>query len=207
MSDIDVWSTVPTRHLWIYDRLILSRALGYVAAPAGIPVPEPGWYMIKPITNLRGMGRGAQRVWLTADLSDAVPDGHFWMPCFEGRHISVDYHWGEPVLTVEGFRDSDRLDRFCRWCRVADVLPLPTCLMMVAQDLEWLNVEYVGGQAIEVHARYNDDFRNHDGDEIYPQWRDEPVTQPMGTAWYPSSAGDRLGFWVKTPSLNTPCNR
>jgi len=64
-------------------------------------------------------------------------------------------------------------------------------------DLEWLNVEYIGGQAIEAHARYNDDFRNHHSDEIYPQWCDEPSLDIPDTAWYESPAGDRLGFWIK----------
>ena len=67
----------------------------------------------------------------------------------------------------------------------------------MAYDVEWINVEYVGGLVIEAHARFNDDFRNHDSDEIYPQWCDEPASQPAGTSWYPSAAGDRLGFWIK----------
>jgi len=197
INDVDVWSTIPIQHLWIYDRLILSRRLGYQAAPAGIPVPSASWYIVKPITNLRGMARGAHRVWLEPDLTDSVPDGSFWMPWFRGRHISVDYHWGQQELAVEGFRRGDRLDRFTRWCRVRDEISLPPCLEPVAQDLEWINVEYIGGLAIEAHARYNDDFRNHHSDKIYPQWRDEPVEQPPGTSWYPSAAGDRTGFWIK----------
>lgn len=197
INDNDVWSTLPPQHLWIYDRLILCRRLGHLAAPAGIAVPTPNWYIVKPITNLHGMAKGASRQWLTPDDADLVPPGYFWMQCFQGRHLSVDYQWGQQVLAVEGFARPDRLDRFDRWCKVTDQIELPGILGSVAQDVEWINVEYIDGNAIEAHARYNDDFRNHDSDEIYPQWRDEPVTQPMGTAWYPSAAGDRLGFWVK----------
>jgi hypothetical protein len=197
LDDEDVWVNLPVQYLWIYDRLILSRQLGYQAAPAGVPVPTANWYIIKPITNLRGMGRGAQRLWLTPELTDSVPDGSFWMPWFRGRHISVDYHWGQQDLAVEGFRRDNRLDRFTRWCRVADQMPLPLCLEPVARDLEWLNVEYIGGLVIEVHARYDVTFRDHSSDEIYPQWCDEPVTQPPGTSWYPCAAGDRTGFWIK----------
>lgn len=197
MNDQDVWVNLPVQHLWIYDRLILARTLGYPAAPAGVPVPTANWYIVKPITNLRGMSRGAHRVWLGPQDTDQVPDGSFWMPWFRGRHVSVDYHWGQQQLAVEGFRSSDRLDRFCRWCRVSDAIALPQCLVPVAQDVEWINVEYIGGQAIEVHARYNDDFRNHDSDEIWPQWRDQALVAPPHTVWYDSPAGDRLGFWVR----------
>lgn len=196
VSDVDVWATVPVQHLWIYDRLILARRMGYQAGPAGVPVPEANWYIIKPITNIRMMARGAERRWLTPDDTDSVPDGSFWMSYFRGRHISVDYHWGQQHLAVEGFRNSHRLDRFSRWCRIQDQVPLPAVLHAVAQDVEWINVEYVGGLVIEAHARFNDDFRNHDSDDIYPQWRDEPTAQPAGTSWYPSAAGDRLGFWI-----------
>jgi len=197
ISDCDVWGRLPSQHLWIYDRLILARRLGHLAGPAGIAVPEPNWYIIKPITNIRMMARGAERRWLTPQDTDSVPDGSFWMSYFRGRHISVDYHWGQQELAVEGFRNSNRMDRFCRWCRVSDQIPLPGILESAAQDLEWINVEYVGGLAIEAHARYNDDFANHDCDEIFPQWCDEPAQQPMGTSWYASAAGDRLGFWIK----------
>jgi len=197
ISDTDVWSQIPARHLWIYDRLIVARQMGYSAGPAGIPVPRADWYVIKPITNIHGMGLGAHREWLAPQDTDKIPPGSFWMPYFRGRHISVDYHWGQQVLAVEGFRNTNRLDRFSRWCRVPDQIPLPEVFGPVAQDLEWINLEFIGELVIEAHARYNDDFANHDSDEIYPQWRDDPTNQPAGTSWYPSAAGDRVGFWVK----------
>jgi hypothetical protein len=62
---------------------------------------------------------------------------------------------------------------------------------------EWINVEYIGDRAIEVHLRYNDDFANHDADEIIPVWRGDSMITPEGWAWYHSPAGDRLGFWIK----------
>jgi hypothetical protein len=62
---------------------------------------------------------------------------------------------------------------------------------------EWINVEYIGDHVIEVHLRYNDDFANHDADEIWPVWQDQPSLQPADTSWYGSAAGDRLGFWIK----------
>jgi hypothetical protein len=197
ISDTDVWSHIPPQHLWIYDRLIVARRMGYSAGPAGIPVPRADWYVIKPITNLHGMGLGAYREWLTPQDTDKIPPGSFWMQYFRGRHLSVDYQWGQQTLAVEGFRNSNRLDRFSRWCRVPDQILLPEIFHDVARDLEWINLEFIGGLVIEAHARYNDDFANHDSDEIFPQWRDEPTQQPAGTSWYPSAAGDRVGFWIK----------
>lgn len=197
VDDKDVWAQCPVDYLWIYDKLILGRKLGYLAAPAGIAVPRPGWYIVRPITNIRMMGRGARKLWLTPQDTDAVPDGSFWTECFEGRHISVDFHYGQQHLAVEGFRNSDRLDRFCRWQRLAGQYEFPKVLGDLWQKAPWVNVEYVDSKIIEVHLRWNDDFSNHNADVIYPVWRDEPYPQPPKTKWYASASGDRLGFWIQ----------
>jgi len=62
---------------------------------------------------------------------------------------------------------------------------------------EWINVEYIGGKVIEIHLRYNDDFANHNADEIIPVWVGENTNPLTGWSWYASSAQDRLGFWTK----------
>ena len=197
INDSDVWSTCPNDWLWIYDKVIVARKQCILAAPAGIPVPRDGWYIVRPITNIRMMGRGARRQYLLKD-SDDVPDGFFWSEVLSGRHISVDYHWGKQELTAEGFRDDpDRLDRFSRWAKVSDQMPLPEWLRDLGSQAQWINVEYIGDKAIEVHLRWNDDFANHTADEIIPVWQGETLEQPSGHSWYASPAGERLGFWTK----------
>lgn len=197
IDDKDVWSQCPIDYLWIYDKLILARKLGYLAAPAGIPVPKEDWYIVRPITNIRMMSRGASRVWLTPNDTDLVPDGSFWSECFEGRHISVDFHYGIQHLAVEGFRNSERLDRFCRWERIEESHKFPAVLGELWRMTPWVNVEYVDGKIIEVHLRWNDDFSNHNSDIIYPVWQEDSMPQPINTSWYASPGGDRLGFWIK----------
>ena len=197
INDSDVWSTCPNDWLWIYDKVIVARKQRILAAPAGIPVPRDGWYIVRPITNIRMMSRGARRQYLLKD-SDDVPDGFFWSEVLSGRHISVDYHWGKQELTAEGFRDDpDRLDRFSRWAKVSDQMPLPEWLRDLGSQAQWINVEYIGDKAIEVHLRWNDDFANHTADEIIPVWQGETLEQPSGHSWYASPAGERLGFWTK----------
>lgn len=196
IDDKDVWATCPTEYLWIYDKLILARKNGYLAGPAGISVPKAGWYIVRPITNIRMMCRGASKQWLTPDDTDKIPDGYFWTECFNGRHTSVDFHYGLQTLAVEGFRDNDRLDRFCRWERIADKYKFPQVLGELWRLTPWINVEYVDNKIIEVHLRWNDDFSNHNSDVIYPVWKEDTRPQPKNTAWYPSPGGDRLGFWI-----------
>ena len=198
ISDCDVYDSCPPQWLWIYDKLIVARRQGISAAPAGISVPAAGEYIVRPITNIRMMGRGAQRLWLEPGDDHSVPDGYFWSEILTGPHLSVDYHWGQQGLTVQGFRDNSlRLDRFSRWCRVDLDRPLPAMLHDLKYYQQWINVEYIGDRVIEVHLRYNDDFANHDADEIVPVWRDQPISQPQDYTWYPCAAGDRLGFWIK----------
>lgn len=198
ISDCDVYESCPVDWLWIYDKLIVARKQGILAAPAGIAVPVSAEYIVRPITNIRMMGRGARLTYISAGDDQAVPDGYFWSEVLSGPHISVDYHWGTQALAVQGFRDNaERLDRFARWCKIDIERPLPAILHGLEAHCEWINVEYIGDLVIEVHLRLNDDFANHSADEIWPVWPETPRSQPAGTAWYDSAAGERLGFWIK----------
>lgn len=190
MSDADIWDTIRPEHLWVVDKLLLAKQLGYRCGPAGVRVSVAGHYIVRPCVNFRMMSRGATVQYLSPDLDDlhSVPDGHFWCEIFIGRHLSFDYHWGQQVLAVEGFRDSDRLDRFCRWEKVSDQFVLPDVLKPIAATNQWLNVEVIGDKIIEVHFRYNDDFANHESSVIVPVWKDQ---------FYPSACGDRVGFLLK----------
>ena len=198
ISDCDVWTSCPTEWLWIYDKLVVAQHEHIISGPAGVSVPQAGWYIVRPISNIRMMGRGTKKCWLEPGDDDSVPDGYFWSEILTGDHISVDYHWGRPVLSVQGFKDNpDRFDRFNRWIRVQATHQLPTWLTNLGATQEWINVEYIDGKAIEVHLRYNDDFRNHNADEIIPVWIGQDTTPPPGWSWYASTAQDRLGFWIK----------
>jgi len=184
--------------MWIYDKLIVAQHEGITSGPAGVSVPVAGQYIVRPITNIRMMGRGAKKCWLEPGDDELVPDGYFWSEILTGDHISVDYHWGKPVLSVQGFRDNlDRFDRFDRWKKIDYSCALPDWLQALGDTQEWINVEYINDRAIEVHLRYNDDFANHNSNEIVPVWTGEDTTTPPGWSWYASASQDRLGFWTK----------
>ncbi len=51
-SVADEWNRILPQHLWIYNKLFLSRRLGYTCGPMGLEVPEPGFYVISPCTCL-----------------------------------------------------------------------------------------------------------------------------------------------------------
>ena len=58
------WKTADPECLWVMDKLILSRKLGYTCGPMGVDVPMPGWYIVRPCVNAIGLGLGAQKIWL-----------------------------------------------------------------------------------------------------------------------------------------------
>lgn len=187
MDDIDILEFVQPQDLWIYDKFILSRYLGYDCGPAGTVPSKPGHYIVRPCVNFRMMSRGAEVIYI--DHESQVPDGFFWCEIFSGRHLSFDYQFGQQKLAVEGFRDDPaRLDRFSRWKKVPDRFELPSELLEVSLKYEWLNIEVIGDKIIEVHLRFNDDFRNHDSEEIVPIWKEQ---------FYESRCGDRIGFILK----------
>lgn len=196
INDSDVWTSCPTEHLWIYDKLILAKKLGYSAGPAGICVPKPDWYVVRPITNCRMMGLGAYRAWLIPDR-DNIPDGYFWCEWFSGRHITIDYNFGQQSLTAEGIKFTNSLNRFSSWEKIDYPYKLPDCLQQVADVSEWLNIELIDGKIIEAHLRYNDDFSGHNGSKIWPVWTDKKISQPPNTKFIENACGSRQGFWYR----------
>lgn len=190
IGDPDLWDLIDPADLWISDKLILARRLGYICGPAGVAPPYAGRFIVRPCVNFRMMSAGAEFMQLSPESHDQVPHGYFWCEVFEGRHLSFDFHHGSQVLAVEGFRDDPlRLDRFSRWEKRTDIeFRLPDILQPIAEKYEWFNIEVIGDKIIEVHLRYNDDFMNHSGSTIIPVWRD---------TFYPSECGDRLGFIIK----------
>ena len=190
-----VWQNCNPDELWVMDKLILARKLGYKSGPVGLDVSQPGWYCVRPCVNMMGLGLGTQKVYIEKSTMD-LPVGHFWCEWFEGRHLSVDYNYGEQVLCVEGFKSKDTFTKWDRWTRVEDDIPLASELKQFAYK-EWLNVEYIGDKVIEVHFRYNEDF-DYAGEEFIPVWEGQSKEPPDGYHYvdYPDVHG-RIGAFVK----------
>lgn len=169
-TDEEAWEACSPEDLWLFDKLIVSRMLGYQCGPAGVPVPQKASYIVRPVTNLSGMGRGAWVEHLEGSTGH-LPPGSFWCELFEGRHLSIDYQRGTQCLAVEGFRNSgDPLYRFSHWVKTSDHIPLPTNLSSL-KKFENLNIEFIGGKVIEIHLRQNPDFKYGNSVAI-PVWED-----------------------------------
>lgn len=196
LDDHELWNQIHPDHCWIFDKAVLARRLGYRCGPAGVPVPEPGEYVVRPCVNLLGMGRRASIQYLVDTTIDIVPDGSFWSERFWGDHISIDYHRGCQGLTVRGEKaDPDRLDRFKAWRRVDHPFALPPILAEVALHYDDFNVEIIGDRVIEAHFRANPDWLDTQAEVLYPRWREDPDLHP-DLPYRECQADDRLGFWI-----------
>lgn len=191
-----VWKTVDPDDIWVMDKLILSRKLGYVCGPVGLDVPTPGYYIVRPCVNMLGLGLGTQRVWIEKETMH-LPIGHFWCEFFEGRHLSVDYNYGLQRLCVEGIKPLDTFTRWNEWTRTKYYMSRPTILMELLKSYEWVNCEFIGDNLIEVHLRRNEDFTGNISHFI-PVWEGQDTTPPNGYQYrdYPDIHG-RIGAFIK----------
>lgn len=190
----DAWATLAPEDIWVYDKLILSRKLGYNCGPVGLDVPTPGWYIVRPIMNLMGLGYGAEKVWID-NVTDDLPIGYFWCEWFNGRHFSIDYFKQKPILSVEGFKDPDELMYWDAWRKVENTIPFPSILEHIPYD--YINCEFIDGKLIECQLRQNPDFQ-FNNEEFIPVWEEENIDPPEGWKYieYPDLHG-RIGAFIK----------
>ena len=195
VDDDDVWFDCHNKDTWIFDKLILSRKLGYTCGPIDAWVPKPDYYIVRPCVNLAGMGRGATIEYIKRD-TDHLPVGYFWCEIFKGRHLSVDYSDGRQKLITEGLRIKENpLWKFDKWIRVNDEVEYPSILNELNGDYPIINCEFIGRNLIEVHLRANYDMGNYN--EIIPVWKGEECSIMEGYTYVEHKDFNRLGFWKK----------
>lgn len=198
-SDAAAWRAHPQHRDW-FDKLRFSLRMGYRCGPCGVAPDLSGWYVVRPVYNLEGMGAGARLEHIGAGDDRRVEPGYFWCERFTGRQLSVTYRWDGgwvPVSSWEGELAEGSLTRFVRWTR-SDEAPAAPAVCAELADVGWVNVEFVGGNPIEVHLRVSPD--PDWGDEVVPVWADEGEPEGMVRA-YDDAGGfigvPRLGFVVR----------
>ena len=189
----DEWNHIHPLDLWVYNKLFLSRVLGYTCGPAGSTVPKPDFYIVRPSFNLLGMGRFARKEWIESSTEHLHP-AEFWCEIFEGNHLSVDFYHQKAELVVLGTReDSDPYYKWKKWEKIDKIVDFPEILKDLKGDYDWINCEFIGGRLIEVHFRRNPDFRYGNSVAI-PVWDDE---EEKNMRFIEDSDYLRKGFYIK----------
>lgn len=200
-TDEDAWKAYPDHRLW-FNKLWFAEEMGNLAGPCGVAPPESGFYIVRPIYNLSGMGVGARKVWIDKNDYTRVEPGYFWCEWYDGPLHSVTYvnngEW-EPISSWEGIRESESsLSKFVMW-RKSSFLPPAPALADSLLDLKIINIEWIDRRPIEVHLRGSSD--PHWADVIVPVWDPELTKNDGFIEDFDDADGfldpPRLGFIVK----------
>lgn len=193
----DEWKQIHPSDLWVYNKLFLSRVLGYTCGPAGTTVPKPDFYIVRPSFNLFGMSRFARREWIE-NQTDYIHPSEFWCEIFEGEHLSVDYHHQQQQdLVILGTKNNDDpIHQWQKWEKINKKVEFPNVLKNLNKNYEWINCEFIGGNIIEVQFRRNPNFRYGNSVAI-PVWGEKIKKNYEGYRFIEDPSYERKGFWVK----------
>lgn len=190
------WNHIHPEDLWVYNKLILSTRLGYSCGPAGLVVPYPGSYVVRPCMNLLGMGRFA-RIEFISKSTEHLHPAEFWCEKFCGEHISVDFYQKQANLVVRGVKDvQNPLYKWDKWEKIDKTIDFPEILNNLVGNYEWINCEFIGNNLIEVHFRRNPDFRY--GNEVaIPIWDEKEIDDRNNFKYINDPDYKRRGFLIK----------
>lgn len=111
--------------------------------------------------------------------------GFFWCEYFEGEHYSVDFRndrknkrWVQDI-TVIGIKKD--LYKFIAWKKIGKKFTIPWSEGF--NNVDYINIEYIGDRPIEMHLRRNYDFVGHNYTELKVVWESDGGRQPPGRGW------------------------
>ena len=189
------WESIHPSDLWIYNKLMLSRELGYLCGPTGSYVPKPDFYIVRPMMNLLGMSRYARKEFIYKGTDHYHP-AEFWSEIFHGHHISVDFRDKKSELVVLGTKDpTDPLYKWEKWEKLDQEVPFPEILNNLVGNYEWINCEFIGNHLIEVHFRINPNFR-YGNTVAIPVWRGDDVVNSENYNYIEDESYLRSGFYI-----------
>ncbi len=201
LDSCDEWNNIHPEDLWIYNKLFLSRVLGYNCGPSGVSVPRPDFYIVRPSFNLIGMGR-LSRIEFIEDNTENYHPSEFWCEIFEGEHLSVDFYQRKSELVVKGYRNKDNpFYKWDKWEKIDRNIEYPEILTKLHGNYDWINCEFIGNNLIEVHFRRNPDFRYGNNIAI-PVWDDVNVLNSSKYRYIEDRDYLRKGFFIDTWDRN-----
>lgn len=190
------FNSIHSQDLWVYNKLQLSRILGYTCGPAGMEVPKSGFYIVRPSVNFMGMGRLSRIEWLEYDTEHLHP-AEFWCEIFEGEHLSVDFYKKESKLVVKGTKNAKNpLYKWEKWEKIDKKVNFPPILNNLVGNYDYINCEFVENNLIEVHFRQNSDFR-YGNTVAIPIWDENSQKNYDDYTFVIDEDYKRKGFWIK----------
>ena len=214
----ELWDILP-QYRWTFNKLELGYKLGYNVGPIPLLPKQTGYYCIRPIYNLIGLGLQARKMYIDIEDKECLFNlhpGEFWTEWWSGTHYSIDYVWRNkwtPIHAAIGVNNDDNLLKFESWHKVdPPEVKLPIFLNELS-DNKILNIEFIDNKIIEIHLRlgnlYADWYDTGDATTLVPAWRskyEQEAEQRKRDGWKFREDLDhefnyvdepRLGFWYK----------
>jgi len=141
----DLYPQIPQADRWIFNKLELMERLGIEAGPTGMNAPRDGFYCVKSMMNLHGMGAGgfykaridSRDIRHSARIANKP--GYFWMPWYDGEHSWVQYINDQPATYSRGTQTRSGLLSLTEET-VGIAPPLPAILQNISRHML---VEYI----------------------------------------------------------------
>ena len=217
-DNFDLWDKLP-QYRWIHNKLELAISCGHNAGPIPVLPKVSGYYCLRPIYNLIGLGLHAKKIWIDKDNMDQIHEyhpGEFWCEWFNGPHYSIDYEWDngwKPLFATEGFNTPDNMIQFSRWVKIVPPnIKLPKFLDKL-KDNKVLNIEFKDSKILEVHLRlgnlHGDWHFVEDASIIVPAWQSIYMVEAQAReqqGWkfvydfdhaFAGMTDARIGFWYR----------
>lgn len=203
LYDVDVWKHV-IQQRWLFNKLTLSTEMGYDVAPHGI-LPKKYPVYSKSILNLQETSIN-YNVW-ASEKDVKFESGYFWMPFFDGEHLSVDVlvHDNQILWFCAALGTPIGDGRISQWQIDTDI-KMPKSIKDFVKNKIYmsysgaLNFETIGGNIISVHSRFTTQwFDFYDPrflGAVISLYRDKnPIP---ATKLKPGLSGTSKCFWGKT---------
>jgi hypothetical protein len=207
LEDSEAYIKYPHHRKW-FNKLWFSEQMGYYCGPGGIPPNKSGWYISRPVMNIRGMGLRSKRIYIQKGDVSVVGPGDFWCEWFDGHQYSVDFQndhgiW-KSISVYKAERNIENLSSFIKWERCNKDFYLPSIFNDLL-DLNVINVEFINNNPIEVHLRSSFDPKE---DILIPIWEGQEKTidiyRQLGYKFIDSKDNcdgfldiPRIGFMIK----------
>lgn len=164
INDIDGWTMFP-KYRWIYNKMEICDFQNIPYGPMPLePKTEDYPIIIKPITNMYGMGLNVIKVDNEDQFWGQWQNTNFWMKFLDGDHMSWDLVIKDGKIKFYtgflGYKNNQKIGKFDYWeSKTRSKLPKIIKKLVRKRLSEYcgcLNVETIGGYIVECHLRMGD---------------------------------------------------
>jgi hypothetical protein len=158
-DDVTAWEQLP-RSRWMLNKLYVQQRIGNLCGPVGVePTAYPVW--VKPTINVHGLGIGSKKVNSSIEMN--YEPGMMWMPFYVGEHISYDIKYEHDeiveVYAAKGLNGPNFNEWIIEKIEPDNKLKYLVYKLSVCGKLpSHFNIETIGGNLIECHPRWADEF-------------------------------------------------